>query len=85
MPTEVYKIVQKELDAIVGDILSIGMLKKGLAKIGANPESVDKGTMGKALDTHVEQALVSFMGPRDAHSYVTELKKKIGVQPPGGP
>ena len=85
MPTEVYKIVQKELETIVGDILSVGMLKKGLAKVGSNPDSVDKIAMAKALDVHVKQALVSFMGPKDAPSYVADLKKKIGILPQGGP
>lgn len=50
------------MEAVVGDILAAGIIKTGLRKVGADPESATPEMMRKAIDAHIGQAIESFMG-----------------------
>ncbi len=73
MGNQVFDSVVSEL-AFLGDILSVGIVKKGLAKEGgASPDTVTVGEMKNALENHIIPALNSFVNPEKAR----EIKRKI--------
>lgn len=84
MPSVIYSMVQQDLEDVIGDILSVGILNKGLAKAGAIPEEASLRDMDRAFQMHIEKALVSFMGPKEAHFYVQRLQRKLESRFQGG-
>jgi hypothetical protein len=76
MPTEACKMVQEEL-MFLGDILCFGIVKKGLAKVGSMPDIATPIDLTRALESHIEPAIVSFVGPREAHDIVLKIKTKL--------
>jgi len=83
MPTEACKIVQDEL-MFLGDILCYGIVKKGLAKVGSMPDIATTADLTKALDQHIEAALVSFVGPSEARQKVIKIKTMMSKLGSGG-
>ncbi|MFH0815751.1 MAG: hypothetical protein V1934_02905 [Methanobacteriota archaeon] len=79
MPTEACKIVQEEL-MFLGDILCYGIVKKGLEKVGSIPDIATPADLTKALDIHIEAALVSFVGPSEARQRVIKIKSMMSKQ-----
>ena len=84
MPTDAYKMVEKDL-MFLGDILCIGIIKKGLQKVGSVPDIATPEDLMKALDAHIEPAMVSFIGPGEAHQRSLKIKKELAkMQNPQG-
>jgi hypothetical protein len=76
MPTPACKYVQDEL-MFLGDILSIGIVRKGLEKVGSNPDMATPRELSRALDAHIENAMVTFVGPVKARKIVLKLKDRL--------
>jgi len=76
MPTEACKLTHSEL-MFLGDILCYGIVKKGLDKVGSTPDTATPSDVAKALDAHIERALVSFVGPAEARQKVIKLKAML--------
>jgi hypothetical protein len=83
MPTPAYKMVEEEL-MFLGDILAIGILKKGLAKVNSMPDIATPSDLMKAMDAHVEGAMVSFVGPNEARQRSLKVKKDLQKMVEGG-
>ena len=76
MTTEACKMVQEDL-MFLGDILCFGIIKKGLEKVGSIPDIATPVDLAKALDAHIEPAIVSFVGPQEARQIVLRIKTKL--------
>jgi len=76
MPSQACRMVEEDL-MFLGDILCVGIVKKGLLKVGAEPETATAIEMEKALDAHIEGAIVSFVGPREARQIIIKIKAKL--------
>jgi hypothetical protein len=76
MPSNACKYVQDEL-MFLGDILSIGIVRKGLEKVGSDPNTATPAELSKALDVHIESAIVTFIGPAKARKTVLKLKDRL--------
>lgn len=61
----------------LGDILCIGIIKKGLSKVGSMPDTATPQDMEKALSTHIETAMVSFVGPKEAKAIALKIRGKL--------
>ncbi len=83
MASEVYQLVEKELD-FLGDILCAGIIKKGLSKVPASPDDACVDDMMMALDLHIKTALVTFVGVDEANLKILNLKKKLAGLNGGG-
>jgi hypothetical protein len=69
-------MVQDEL-IFLGDILSVGIVRKGLEKVGSMPDDATAKELSKALDVHIEKAIVSFVGPVKARKVVLRIKERL--------
>jgi len=76
MATKACVFVQNEL-MFLGDILSAGMVKKGLERVGSSPELATPGDLVKAIDVHIEPAIVTFVGPAKARKISLKLKDRL--------
>jgi len=76
MPSPACQLVQDEL-MFLGDILCIGIVKKGLEKVGSMPDMATPKELSRALDVHIEPAIISFVGPVKAHKVVLRIKDKL--------
>jgi len=79
-------MVENDLEPIVGDILAKGIVKMGLLKVGANPDTTTADEMKKAIDAHICEAVKSFMGREKATLWAMRIKEMIDRQhgPQGG-
>jgi DNA integrity scanning protein DisA with diadenylate cyclase activity len=77
MPSASYTIVAGSLEPIVGEILAQGIVKKGLEKVGADPESTTPEQMRKAIDTHIAQAVKTFMGTEKGTIWALKTKESL--------
>lgn len=78
MTTKACALVQNEL-MFLGDILSIGMVKKGLERIGSSPDLATPAELAKAIDIHIEPAMVTFVGPIKARKIALQIKNKLNA------
>lgn len=76
MPSPACQVVQDEL-MFLGDIFCIGIVKKGLEKVGSLPDSASPKECARALDAHIEPAIVSFVGPVKARKVVLRIKERL--------
>lgn len=76
MPSQACKMVEDDL-MFLGDILCYGIVKKGLLKVGAEPETATPEQLTKALDAHIEGAIISFVGPNEARQITLKIKVKL--------
>ena len=76
MPTTAYKTAEEEL-MFLGDILAVGILKKGLVKVSSIPDIATPEDIIKAMDAHIETAMVSFVGPNEARQKALHIKKEM--------
>ena len=76
MATKACEFVQEEL-MFLGDILSIGMVKKGLERVGSSPDMATPKELMKAIDVHIEPAIVTFVGPVKARKIALKLKDNL--------
>lgn len=76
MATKACAFVQNEL-MFLGDILSIGIVKKGLERVGSAPDMATPVELSKALDVHIEQAIITFVGPAKARKIVLRIKDQL--------
>lgn len=76
MSSPACQIVQDEL-MFLGDILCIGIIKKGLEKVGSMPDMATPKELSRALDVHIEAAIISFVGPVKARKVVLRIKEKL--------
>ena len=85
MATAAYKMAEEEL-MFLGDILAAGILKKGLAKVSSIPDIATPEDIVRAIDAHVETAMISFIGPNEARQKALHLKKEMArlQATPGG-
>lgn len=83
MPSEACKAAHNEL-MFLGDILCYGIVRKGLEKVGSMPDLATPSDICKAMDAHIEAALVSFVGPAEAHQKVLKLKGIMAKMGGGG-
>jgi len=84
MTSEVYKVTEEEL-LFLGDILCVGIIKKGLSKIGSSPDTVTVVEMKKAMEVHIGPALISFVGPAESQKILGKIRSKIDkLQPKKG-
>ena len=60
MGNDVFDSVVAQL-TFLGDILSIGIVKKGVAKMGTTPEGVTAEEMAQVVDNHIIPALRAFV------------------------
>jgi hypothetical protein len=74
MPSPTYAIVAQDLESLVGDILAAGIIKIGLRKVGADPETATPDQMKKAIDAHIGLAIESFMGTEKAKVWAMRTK-----------
>jgi len=79
MPSQQYKAIEEELTLVFGDILAKGMLAQAVKKVGATPENVNVEQLKKAIDGHVRQSVMAFMGGGGANDLVIKLKKKLAA------
>jgi len=77
MPSSTYSLVAVNLETIVGDILANGIIKIGLKKVGATPETTTPEQMKKAIDHHIYDAVSSFMGRKKAIQWAIKIKDAI--------
>lgn len=76
MGNRIFEITVEEL-AFLGDILSIGVVKKGVNMIGATPDSVTMDQMIQALDRHIIPAIRSFVSNEKANEVKHNILKKL--------
>ena len=76
MATKACAFVQNEL-MFLGDILSIGMVKKGLERVGSSPDMATPAELSKAIDVHIEPAMITFVGPIKARKIAIQIKNKL--------
>lgn len=76
MGNTVYDTVVAEL-SFLGDILSAGIVKKGISKQGAEPDNVTPQQMLKALDEHIAPALNSFISPDKARKVKSSIVRSL--------
>jgi hypothetical protein len=84
LPSPTYTAVAKDLEAVVGDILAAGIIKTGLRKVGADPDSATPDVMKRAIDAHIGQAIESFMGVERARLWVIKTKGSLEKKPNNG-
>ncbi len=77
MPSETYTIVAGSLKPIVGDILAQGIVKIGLKKVGADPETTTPEQMRMAIDAHIAESVKSFMGSENGAVWVRKTKETL--------
>jgi hypothetical protein len=77
MSSSVYSMVAGNLEPIVGDILANGIIKIGLKKVGANPETTTPEQMKNAIDVHICEAVKAFMGKEKAVQWAMKIKDAI--------
>ncbi len=61
----------------LGDILSMGMVKKGLERIGSNPDTATPKDLIRAIDVHIEPAMITFVGPAKARKIALKIKGNL--------
>ncbi|MEM3395929.1 MAG: hypothetical protein QW620_00265 [Thermoplasmata archaeon] len=76
MGNRIFEVTVEEL-SFLGDILSVGVVKKGLLMIGATPDSVTKDQMILALDQHIIPSIRSFVSPEKANAVKHTILKKL--------
>ncbi len=72
MGNEIFDHIVDELE-FLGDIFSTGIVKKGITKQGAVPDTVTSDQMRAALDDHIVPALRSFVNPAKAKKVRAEI------------
>lgn len=72
-----YAYVTDSLEPFVGDILAAGIVKIGLKKVGATPETTTGEQMKSAIDCHICEAVKAFMGKDKAISWAVKMKEAI--------
>jgi len=76
MPNDLFQSVVEHL-GFLGDIFSVGIVKKGISKQGADPESVTCPQMIEALDDHIIPSVQSFVTPQKADEVRRKIQKTI--------
>jgi hypothetical protein len=76
MATKACTMVQDEL-MFLGDILSIGVVRKGLERVGSSPDIATPTELVRALDKHIEPAIITFVGPKEARKVILKIKDKL--------
>ncbi len=76
MPNKVFNTVVDDLN-FIGEILSVGITKKGVLKEGADPETVTVTQMKGALINHIVPALYSFVSKNKAIKWKRNIIKKL--------
>ncbi|MCX8173804.1 MAG: hypothetical protein N3F63_04260 [Thermoplasmata archaeon] len=76
MGNRIFEITVEEL-SFLGDILSMGVVKKGLVMVGATPDSVTRDQMLQALDLHIIPSIRSFVSPEKASQVKHNILKKL--------
>lgn len=76
MPNEVFDAVVEELN-FVGEILSIGITKKGVINEGADPETVTVAQMKAAINGHIINSLHSFISKKKANDWRLKMMRKL--------
>lgn len=76
MGNRIFEIAVEEL-LFLGDILSVGVVKKGLVMVGATPDSVTKEQMKQALNLHIIPSIRSFVSPEKASEVKHNIMKKL--------
>ena len=84
MASATYSLVTGDLEPIIGDILANGIIKIGLKKIGAIPETTTPEQMKKAIDLHICEAVKAFMGKEKAVLWAAKIKEAIDKGNNGG-
>lgn len=78
MPSQAYEMVRDSLEPVVGDILAIGIIKTGLKKVGADPESATRDNLRGAIDAHILESIRAFMGKDKATLWAAQMKERLG-------
>lgn len=76
MGNELFNRTVKELD-FLGDILSVGIVERGLEKVGSTPDTVTPQKMRQAIDIHVSRALAVFIPPERVTEVTNTLIKRV--------
>lgn len=84
MPTSTYTEVVQNLEAMVGDILAAGIIRTGLKKVGADPDTATPYLMKKAIDEHICLAIESFVGIDKARQWAVKTKGNLDKRPNNG-
>ncbi len=77
LPHNKYSRVAVEELMFLGDILAYGIVKTALKKQGKNIESVSKEDIINALNTHIYQAIIGFLGQDGAKDVIRRIRKKL--------
>jgi len=77
MTSQSCAIVTGSLEPIVGDILAKGIIKTGLQKVGATPDSTTPQDMKRAIDAHIRDAVKAFMGREKACIWAAKMKDEL--------
>ena len=77
MGNSTFDLVVGELEEYMGDIWSVGIVKKGIKMIGAMPSDVTEDEMGEALSKHIIPAASSFVSKDKARQLHKHILKKL--------
>jgi antitoxin component of MazEF toxin-antitoxin module len=77
MPSASYAIVTESLESLVGEIFARGIVKIGLQKVGADPETTTPEEMKRAIDTHITEAVKQFLGNEKAMIWTMKAKESL--------
>ena len=77
MANATYSCVVTDLEVYIGDILAAGIIKIGLKKVGAEPETATPEQMKKAIDAHIGPAIESFVGLEKARQWALKTKGNL--------
>jgi len=70
-------MVTGSLEELVGEIFAQGIVKMGLQKIGADPETTTPDEMKRAIDAHISEAVKSFLGKEKATVWTMRTKESL--------
>ncbi|MFO7618375.1 MAG: hypothetical protein R6W91_01765 [Thermoplasmata archaeon] len=75
MPSESYTTVTGSLESVIGEIFARGIVKTGLEKVGADPETTTPEEMKKAIDAHIGEAVKTFLGCEEGSAWARKAKE----------
>jgi hypothetical protein len=77
MGNSIFDLVVGELEEYMGDIWSVGIVKKGVKMVGASPSDVTEDEMREALSKHIIPAASSFVSKDKAKQLHKQILKTL--------
>jgi hypothetical protein len=70
-------MVTGSLEQLIGEIFARGIVKTGLQKVGADPDTTTPDEMKRAIDLHISEALKTFLGKEVAMTWIMKTKENL--------